>query len=70
MSGELHGSFMISFRNTTFIRIIALILIGLAVLCGSALAHPPADVSLMYDDHTGDLVVAIRTRWTIPPRIT
>jgi len=59
MSGELNGSFMFSSKNTSIIRIVALTLIGFALLGGSALAHPPADPALTYDDQTGDLVVAI-----------
>jgi hypothetical protein len=39
--------------------IFVLALISLAVLSGSACAHPPADVVVTYDDTTGDLVIAI-----------
>lgn len=59
MPNESYGSFMISFQKASLIRIVALTLIGLAALCGYALAHPPADAALTYDDQTGDLVVAI-----------
>lgn len=50
---------MISCKKTSLVRIAVLTLIGLALLSGTALAHPPADVALTYDDQTGDLVVAI-----------
>ena len=58
-SGELNSSFRLSSKNTSIIRIVALTILGLVLLCGSALAHPPADPALTYDDQTGDLVVAI-----------
>jgi hypothetical protein len=41
------------------VRILVLAVISLAVLSGSACAHPPADAAVSYDDTTGDLVVAI-----------
>jgi hypothetical protein len=41
------------------IRLITLAMICLAALCGGALAHPPADAAVTYDENTGDLVVAI-----------
>ncbi len=50
---------MISCKKASIIRIVALTLIGLTALCGSALAHPPAAAALTYDDQTGDLVVTI-----------
>ena len=50
---------MISSQKASLIRIVALTLISLTALCGYALAHPPADAALTYDDQTGDLVVAI-----------
>jgi len=50
---------MISSKNTSILRIVALTILGLVLLCGSALAHPLADAALTYDDQTGDLVVAI-----------
>ena len=59
MSGELNGSFIFSPKNTYIIRIVALTILVLVLLCGSAFAHPPADPALTYDDQTGDLVVAI-----------
>ena len=34
-------------------------LVSLAVLSGGALAHPPADATMTYDQNTGDLVVTI-----------
>jgi hypothetical protein len=34
-------------------------LFSLAVLSGGALAHPPAEAVIMYDDTTGDLNIAI-----------
>jgi len=44
---------------TILVRIIVLSLISLAVLSGCALAHPPPDVAVTYDQNNGDLVVTI-----------
>jgi hypothetical protein len=41
------------------IRLITLAMICLAALCGGALAHPPADAAVTYDENTGDLGVTI-----------
>jgi len=41
------------------IRILFFVLICLAALSGGALAHPPADAVVMYDENTGDLGVTI-----------
>ncbi len=53
-------SFPLSYLNLTFlVRIIVLSLISLAVLSGCALAHPPSDVAVTYDQNNGDLIVTI-----------
>ena len=41
------------------IRVLALALICLTALSGGALAHPPADAAVTYDENTGDLAVTI-----------
>jgi hypothetical protein len=54
-----------SFSQTRFrllskrIRILTLTLTGLIVLTGGALAHPPAEAVVTYDETTGDLIVAV-----------
>jgi len=48
------------FRHLSLIaRILVLAVVSLAVLSGGALAHPPADAVVTYDDTTGDLMVTI-----------
>ena len=59
MQSRTHSS-PVRFRHLSFIvRTLVLVLLSIAVLSGSALAHPPADVVVTYDDTTGDLVVVI-----------
>ncbi len=59
MRSRTHSS-PVRFRHLSFIvRTLVLVLISLVVLSGGALAHPPADVVVTYDDTTGDLVVVI-----------
>ena len=41
------------------VRTLVLVLVSFAVLSVGALAHPPADAVVTYDDTTGDLVVII-----------
>jgi hypothetical protein len=41
------------------VRLLVLALVSLVLLSGGALAHPPAEAVVTYDDATGDLVVAI-----------
>lgn len=41
------------------LRVFVLALVSLAVLCGGALAHPPAEAVVTYDDSAGDLIVTI-----------
>lgn len=41
------------------VKALVLALVSLAVLSGGALAHPPSDATMTYDQNTGDLVVTI-----------
>ena len=41
------------------IRVLVILLIGLAGMSRFALAHPPADAAVTYDENTGNLVVSI-----------
>jgi hypothetical protein len=41
------------------IRVLVILLIGLTGMSGFALAHPPADAAVTYDENTGNLVVSI-----------
>jgi hypothetical protein len=43
----------------TGVRRLAIILIALAALSGYAMAHNPADVTVSYDENSGDLTVTI-----------
>jgi hypothetical protein len=59
MQSRTH-SYPVRFRHLSFIvRTLVLVLVSLAVLSVGALAHPPADAVVTYDDTTGDLVVVI-----------
>ena len=41
------------------VRILVSALVGIALLSGGVLAHPPSDVVVTYDQNSGDLIVAI-----------
>lgn len=41
------------------LRAFMLALVSIAALCGGALAHPPSDATMTYDQNTGDLLVTI-----------
>ena len=59
MRSRTHSS-PVQFRHLSLIvRTLVLALISLAVLSGGALAHPPADATMTYDQNTGDLIVTI-----------
>jgi hypothetical protein len=48
------------FRHLSLIvRTFVLALISVVVLSGGVLAHPPADTTVTYDQHTGNLMVTI-----------
>lgn len=50
----------VQFRHFPLIlKALILALVSLAVLSGGALAHPPSDVTMTYDQNTGDLIVTI-----------
>jgi hypothetical protein len=50
---------MISRTGITGVRCLAIFLVALAALSGYAMAHSPADVTVVYDENSGDLTVAI-----------
>jgi hypothetical protein len=50
---------MISCIGITGVRRLAIFLIALATLSGYAMAHSPSDVTVSYDENSGDLTVAI-----------
>ena len=53
-------SYPVRFRYLSLIvRILVLALVSLAVLSGGALAHPPSDATMTYDQNSGDLIVTI-----------
>lgn len=54
-----HSSLTRFWHLSFIVRVFVLALVSLAVLSGGALAHPPAEAVVTYDDTTGDLVVAI-----------
>ena len=59
MRSRMHSS-PVRFRHLSLIvRALVLALVSLAVLSGGALAHPPADAAMTYDQNTGDLIVTI-----------
>ena len=59
MQDRSHSS-PVRFRHlSVIVRALVLALVSLAVLSGGALAHPPADATMTYDQNTGDLVVSI-----------
>ena len=59
MQYSIHSS-QTRFRHLSLIvRSFVLALISLVVLSGGALAHPPAEAAVTYDDITGDLVITI-----------
>ena len=59
MQDTSHSS-PVQFRHLSLIvRALVVALVGLAVLSGGALAHPPADAVMTYDQNTGDLIVTI-----------
>jgi hypothetical protein len=50
----------VQFRHFSLIvKALVLALVSLAVLSGGALAHPPSDATMTYDQNTGDLIVTI-----------
>jgi hypothetical protein len=54
-----HSSLKRFGHRSLLVRVFVLALISLVVLSGGALAHPPAEAVVIYDDTTGYLVVAI-----------
>jgi hypothetical protein len=59
MQYSIHSS-QTRFRHLSLIvRSFVLALISLVVLSGGALAHPPAEAAVTYDETIGDLVVVI-----------
>jgi hypothetical protein len=50
---------MISRIGITGVRRLAIFLVALAALSGYAMAHSPADVTVSFDENSGDLTVAI-----------
>ena len=59
MQDRSHSS-PVQFRHLSLIaRALVLALVSLAVLSGGALAHPPADAVMTYDQNSGDLIVTI-----------
>lgn len=59
MHDRSHSS-PVRFRHLSLIvRALVLALVSLAVLSGGALAHPPSDTTMTYDQNTGDLIVTI-----------
>jgi hypothetical protein len=50
----------LQFRHLSLVvKALVLALVSLAVLSGGALAHPPADVVMTYDQNSGDLIVTV-----------
>lgn len=55
----MHTSY-VQFRPLSFlVRILILALVSIVVLSGGALANPPSDVSVIYDQNAGDLIVTV-----------
>lgn len=59
MDDSFHPSQM-RFRHLSFlVRTLVLALVSVVVLSGFALAHPPSDAAMTYDQGTGDLIITI-----------
>ncbi|MDO9550144.1 MAG: hypothetical protein Q7J03_04150 [Methanoregula sp.] len=57
---ERTHSSLVQFRHLSFlVRILVLALVSIAVLSGGALANPPSDVTMTYDQNAGDLIVTV-----------
>jgi len=59
MRSRTHSSSVQFLHLSLIVRALVMALVSLAVLSGGALAHPPADATMTYDQNTGDLVVTI-----------
>ena len=59
MQGRTYSSPAFSRPLSILVRALVLLLVSLAFFCGGALATPPSNVVVTYDQNTGDLLVAI-----------